>query len=119
MKLPMDDRFSRHAYLPHWDQDRLCKATVVIMGIGALGNEVAQCLALAGVGKLILCDPDRVERSNLSRVPLFRERDIGRCKVDAAAQALADLAPHVSVEARPHRLEAGVGLAELRDASLT
>jgi molybdopterin-synthase adenylyltransferase len=119
MELPMDDRFSRHQYLPDWDQGRLDKATVVIMGVGALGNEVAQYLALAGVGKLILCDPDRVERSNLSRAPLFRERDIGRCKADAAAQALADLAPHVSVEARPHRLEVGVGLAELRDASLT
>ncbi len=114
----MDDRFSRHRRLPGWDQERLVAATAVVMGVGALGNEAAQCLALAGVGTLILCDDDRVERSNLSRSPLWRERDIGRLKVEAAADALADLAPVVKIETRPHRLEAGVGLAELRDASI-
>ncbi len=119
MSSPLDDRFSRHASLPGWNQERLRQATVVIMGLGALGNTVAQCLALAGIGKLVLCDPGRIEASNLSRTPLFRERDIGRLKVEAAARALADLAPSVTVDPRPHRLEAGVGLAELRDAALT
>ncbi len=112
-----DERYSRH-HMPGWEQDRLAEATAIILGVGALGNEVAQCLALAGTGTLILCDPDRVERSNLSRAPLYRERDVGRLKVEAAADALADLAPTVQVKARPHRLETGVGLAELRDAAV-
>ncbi len=115
----MDERFSRHILLPEWDQSRLGGATVIIMGIGALGNEVAQCLALAGVGRLILCDPDVIEKSNLSRTPLFRECDIGRLKVEAAAEVLTDLAPGLRVEPRAQRLETGAGLAELRDATLT
>lgn len=114
-----NDRFSRHLSLPDWNQDRLSQATVIIVGVGALGNEVAQCLALAGVGKLVLCDPDRVELSNLSRAPLFRARDIGRFKVEAAARMLVELAPQLSVDTRPCRVEVGVGLAELRDAALT
>ena len=73
---------------------------MILVGVGALGNAVAQCLALAGVGTLILCDPDRIEPSNLSRMPLFRERDIGRWKVEAAAEALAELAPTVRCSAR-------------------
>jgi molybdopterin/thiamine biosynthesis adenylyltransferase len=114
-----DERFARHRHLPGWDQDRLAAATVLIVGVGALGNAVAQSLALAGVGHLLLCDPDTIERSNLSRMPLFRERDLGRLKVVAAADALAELAPTVAVTCRPQRLESGVGLAELRDVTLT
>lgn len=114
----MDERHSRHLQLPGWDQERLTKATVAIIGIGALGNTVAQNLALAGVGNLLLCDPDRIERSNLSRTPLFREQDVGRYKAEAARKALRALAPGLSVRTRTARLEAGVGLAELRDASL-
>jgi molybdopterin/thiamine biosynthesis adenylyltransferase len=86
--------------------------------MGALGNAAAQALALAGVGHLILCDMDRIERSNLSRAPLFRESDIDRFKVEAAAEALRELAPDIQVDERPERLEYAVGLAELRDAEL-
>jgi len=114
-----DERFSRHQYLPDWNQERLTEAKVILAGVGALGNAVAQCLALAGVGTLVLCDPDRIELSNLSRMPLFRERDVGRLKVEAAAETLAELAPTVTVPCRPQRLETGIGLGELRDASLT
>jgi molybdopterin/thiamine biosynthesis adenylyltransferase len=115
----LESRYSRHGLLQGWDQQRIERATAIIVGVGALGNEVAQCLALAGIGRLILCDPDTVELSNLSRTPLFRERDIGRPKVDAAARTLADLAPQVRVSARAAAFESAVGLAELRDADLT
>ena len=117
--MTIDERFSRHRYLPGWNQDRLAEAKVILVGVGALGNAVAQCLALAGVGTLVLCDPDWIERSNLSRMPLFRERDIGRLKVEAAAAALVELAPTVVVQCQPQRLETGIGLGELRDAALT
>jgi hypothetical protein len=52
-------------------------------------------------------------------MPLFRERDIGRLKVEAAAEALVELVPTVAVQCRPQRLETGIGLGELRDAALT
>ncbi len=114
----MTDRFDRHRLVPGWDQDRLRTATAVVIGVGALGNEVARLLALCGVGRLVLCDPDAVAESNLSRCALFRPRDVGRPKVHAAADALADLAPGVVVDARPLPLRRGVGLAELRDADV-
>lgn len=88
-----DERYDRQTHLPGWNQERLAQATVVVMGMGALGNAAAQALALAGVGRMILCDRDRIERTNLSRTPLFRDADIGRAKVNAATDALLQLAP--------------------------
>ena len=111
-------RFARHALLAGWDQARLAAASAVVIGVGALGNVVAEHLALAGIGGLVLCDPDRVEASNLARAPLFRPHHLGRLKVDSAAETLAALAPGLRVAARPHRLERGVGLAELRGAAV-
>jgi len=113
-----DERYHRNTLLPGWDQERLARSAVIVMGMGALGNAVAQSLALAGVGRLILCDMDHIERTNLSRAPLFRESDVGRLKVEAAGDGLTRMAPDVRVEARAGRLENSVGLAELRDADL-
>jgi len=114
----MNDRYARHQLIPGWRQDRLAEATAVIVGVGALGNEVARLLAMAGIGRLVLCDPDVVSESNLSRTVLFRAADVGIPKVDAAARALAELAPGIAVEtvAAPH--VCGIGLAQLRDADL-
>ena len=113
-----DARFDRHLLLPGWDQRRLAAATVVIVGVGALGNVAAQALALAGVGRLVLCDMDRIEASNLSRAPLFTAADLDRLKVEAAQDGLARIAPNTRVERRADRLEHALGLAELRDADL-
>lgn len=112
------ERFARHALIPGWSQDALAGARVVLIGVGALGNEVARLLAMAGVGELLLCDPDTVAESDLSRSVLFRAADIGRSKVETARAALAGLAPGVRVLTRDAPLDAGVGLAELRDADL-
>lgn len=112
------ERHARHALVPGWQQERLGAATVVVIGVGALGNTAAQTLALAGVGRLILCDPDVVDESNLSRAPLLRAGDVGRPKVLAVAAQLAALAPDVTVDPRVADLDAGVGLADLRDAAV-
>jgi molybdopterin/thiamine biosynthesis adenylyltransferase len=114
----MGTRFDRQRLVPEWDQNALTQATVVVVGVGALGNEVARILAMSGVGTLMLCDPDRVEESNLSRAVLFSESDVGRPKVEAAVGALSLLAPATCVVPRALPLVNGVGLAELRDASL-
>ena len=111
-------RFDRHELIPGWDQPRLAAATVIIMGVGALGGQLAQQLALAGVGRLVLCDPDSVSESNLSRSPLFGAGDIGRPKAPTAARRLSELSPVTRAEARTAPLVSGVGLAELRDAEL-
>ncbi len=83
-----DERYDRQARTPGWDQSLIQSGTVVIVGVGALGCEVAKNLVLMGVGKLILIDNDVVELSNLSRQMLFTEEDIGRSKSEAAAEKL-------------------------------
>lgn len=113
-----EGRHDRAAHVPGWDQERLAAATAVLLGAGALGTTVAQVLALAGVGNLVVCDPDEVAVSNLSRCPLFREADVGRPKAQVTAAALASLAPGTTVVPRRAPLASGVGLAELRAADL-
>ncbi|MGO8673145.1 MAG: ThiF family adenylyltransferase [Capsulimonadaceae bacterium] len=115
----MEERFRRHEQIDGWSQTALAEARVIVVGMGALGNEAARVLAMAGVGSMVLCDPDRVEESNLSRMSLFGVDDVGRLKVDAAADGLRRLAPSITLDTRPLPLVHGVGLAELRDADLT
>ncbi|WP_344333013.1 ThiF family adenylyltransferase [Kitasatospora putterlickiae] len=112
----MSGRFPRERLVPGWDVDALAAAAVVVVGVGALGNEVAKNLALAGVGRLVLCDPDTVEPGNLSRSVLFRPGDAGRPKVAAASDALRALSAGLRVAARPYELRHGVGLGELAEA---
>lgn len=111
-------RYRRHAEIPGWHQDALTAATAVVIGVGALGTETARLLAQAGVGRLVLCDPDDVDESNLSRGALFTPADVGRPKAEAAAAALTALVPGIRAEARRAELSAGVGLAELRSAGV-
>jgi len=114
----MDQRFDRHAHIPGWRQELLAAATVVIAGAGAVGNELARMLGMAGVGKLLIADFDDVAESNLSRCTLFTEADIGLPKVDALRKNLLKLAPHTQVDARNKEFRQAVGLAEIRDANL-
>ncbi|MCC6458994.1 MAG: ThiF family adenylyltransferase [Saprospiraceae bacterium] len=114
----MDDRYSRHDLIPGWKQATLQAATVVIAGLGAVGNEVARSLAMAGVGKLVLCDFDTISYSNLSRCILFRQNDVGRFKVEVAAERLIELNPSVVIDARQGYFARVLGLAELQEASL-
>ncbi|MGY6536284.1 MAG: ThiF family adenylyltransferase [Pararhodobacter sp.] len=81
-------------------QARLARAHVLVVGAGGLGVPVLQYLAGAGVGRITLVDGDRVALSNLHRQPLYRLRDLDVPKVAAAARALADLDPGVTVT--PH-----------------
>jgi molybdopterin-synthase adenylyltransferase len=110
--------YDRQRLIPGWRQDRLASATVVVAGVGAVGNEVAKNLALAGVGRLILCDPDTVSVSNLSRTVLFTARDVGRAKAEVAAESLRRLVPAITADPRNADLVSGVGLGELADAGV-
>ena len=70
-------------------QRRLRDARVVMLGVGGLGSWASYALACCGVGELVLLDGDQVEESNFNRQILYRESDVGRPKVDAAAECLA------------------------------
>lgn len=66
---------------------KLARARVLVIGAGAVGNEVVKTLSLLNIGKLILCDDDVVEESNLNRCVFFRKSDCGRVpKVEAVAR---------------------------------
>jgi len=86
-------------------QERLKRAAVAVVGLGGLGSPVATYLAAAGVGRLILVDPERVELSNLNRQILHWTRDVGRLKVESAAEKLRELNPGVQLEVLPRRIE--------------
>ena len=80
-------------------QARLKQAKVFIAGAGGLGSVTTTYLAAAGVGVIRVVDHDRVELSNLNRQVLHWDEDIGKKKVDSAAEKLKRLNPRVKVEA--------------------
>jgi len=92
------DRYHRQALIAWWDQARVAQSRVLVIGAGALGNEVLKLLSLIGVGATLVYDPDRIERSNLSRSVLFREADEGHPKAEVAVRRMAELNP----DARGH-----------------
>lgn len=79
---------------------------VLIVGAGGLGCPAAVALAREGVGALTLADPDRVELSNLHRQLLHGDEDLGRLKVDSAAEKLRRDFPALGVQALPERVDA-------------
>jgi molybdopterin/thiamine biosynthesis adenylyltransferase len=103
------ERYARHLVLREIGgpgQQRLKAARVLIVGAGGLGAPAALYLAAAGVGMIGLADADAVSLSNLQRQVLFRTADVGRRKVEVAAEALAALNPHVQIDAHPVMIDA-------------
>lgn len=99
-----EDRFSRFRLIEWWNQERIAAARVLVVGAGALGNEILKNLALLGFRRILVVDLDRIEVTNLSRSVLYRESDIGRDKAEAAAAAVRALYPQAHI----HGLRANV-----------
>jgi adenylyltransferase/sulfurtransferase len=93
-----EDRFSRFRLIPWWDQKKLQAARVLVIGAGALGNEILKNLALLGFERIAVVDLDRIEESNLSRAILFNSQDVGSFKAEAAARSLQKIAPQARVQ---------------------
>lgn len=95
---PRTDRYNTFGFISWWKQDVVRDATVMVIGAGALGNEVLKNLALMGVGRIFIVDFDTIEDSNLSRSILYRASDNGRKKAEAAAEAVREINPDVAVQ---------------------
>lgn len=81
-----------------WKIERVAAARVLVVGAGALGNEVLKNLALLNVGYIFIIDFDEIEYGNLSRSVLFRPDDVGRLKAEVAAQRLREINPNCQVD---------------------
>jgi len=113
-----DERFSRFGLIEWWRQSRVGAARTVVVGAGALGNEVIKDLALLGVGRLAIIDFDRVEISNLSRSALFRTADAGQPKAEVAARAARGIYPGMRAVGLVADVVHGVGAGLLRWADV-
>src|SRR5690349_6203634 len=101
------ERYARHIVMRDVGgpgQARLKAARVLVIGAGGLGAPLLEYLAAAGVGTIGIIDDDVVSLSNLQRQVIHATPDIGRPKVESAAEAVRRLNPHVAVEVHATRL---------------
>ncbi len=113
-----EDRFDRFRRIDWWDQEKMRAARVLVVGAGALGNEVIKNLALLGIGNVAIVDMDHIEESNLCRSVLFRQEDEGRAKAEVAADGARGIYPAMNVTALVGNLMADVGLGWFRWADV-
>src|SRR6202166_4619696 len=93
-------RYSRHLIMPEVGMDgqkRLKAASVLLIGAGGLGSPLGLYLAAAGVGRIGLVDFDVVDFSNLQRQILHGTPDVGRPKIDSAAEKMQGINPNVTI----------------------
>jgi molybdopterin/thiamine biosynthesis adenylyltransferase/DNA-binding transcriptional regulator YhcF (GntR family) len=108
------DRLGTFNLISWWERDKVEKASVMVVGAGALGNEVIKNMALMGVGNLFIVDFDTIEMANLSRSVLFRESDTGRPKSEVAAARAKELNPQVHVQYLHGDVTTQLGLGLIR-----
>ena len=121
----MDDRqrlrYSRHLLLNEFGeeaQERLLRAHALVIGAGGLGSAALMYLAAAGVGRITVCDGDRVELTNLQRQIVHRVESLGAPKARSAAATLATLNPEIHVEPLEERASAERLMALVRTADV-
>lgn len=113
-----DSRYSRLEMIPWWDQAKLKAAKIVVVGAGALGNEIIKNLALLGVGNILIIDFDQIEASNLSRSILYKESDEGCYKAHSAAETARRVNPECQIYSLNADVTWEVGLGIFRWADV-
>ncbi len=108
------DRLGTFELISWWEREKVRAARVLVVGAGALGNEVLKNLALMGVGHLFVIDFDTIEAANLSRSVLFRESDARRSKAEVAAARVRTLNPEVHVQYLHGDVTSQLGLGVIR-----
>ncbi len=113
-----EDRFHRFKLIGWWDQAKLARAKVLVIGAGALGNEIIKNLVLLGVGNILIADKDTIENSNLSRSVLYRKADNGKFKAEVAAAAAQEIYPDLHVHSFVGDIVNDLGLGVYRWADV-
>lgn len=108
------DRSATFQLISWWEREKVEQAQVMVIGAGALGNEVIKNLALMGVGHILIVDFDTIELANLSRSVLFRESDSSRNKAEVAAARAKEINPNVHVQYIHGDISNQVGLGIFR-----
>jgi len=100
LKIPnlKTDRLGTFDFISWWERDKVADAKVLVVGAGALGNEVVKNLTLMGVGHILVIDFDTIEAANLSRSVLFRESDANRKKSEVVAARAKELNPQTKIQ---------------------
>ncbi len=108
------DRLGTFEFISWWEREKVRAAKVLVVGAGALGNEVIKNLALMGVGNLFVIDFDTVEAANLSRSVLFRDGDSKRAKAEVVAARAKSLNPQLRVQYLHGNVTTQLGLGVIR-----
>jgi len=108
------DRLGTFEFISWWDREKVQNANVLVIGAGALGNEVIKNLSLMGIGNLFIVDFDKIEAANLSRSVLFRESDNNRSKAEVAAARAKSVNPQVHVQYMNGDVTTQLGLGVIR-----
>lgn len=113
-----ETRYSRLELIPWWNQELLHNSTVMVVGAGAIGNELIKNLALLGVGKIVIVDMDKIEQTNLTRSILYRMKDVGKYKSQAAAEAAMEINPDVKAIYINQNIVTDIGLGVFRSMDI-
>ena len=108
------DRLGTFEFISWWEREKVQNAHVLVVGAGALGNDVIKNLALMGVGFIYIVDFDTIEAANLSRSVLFRESDNRRSKAEVAAARARALNPQIHVQYLNGDVMTQLGLGVIR-----
>src|SRR5512140_1934410 len=108
------DRLGTFEFISWWDREKVQNAKVMVIGAGALGNEVIKNLALMGIGNIFIVDFDKIEAANLSRSVLFREADNNRSQAEVAAARAKSINPDIHVQYMNGDVTSQLGLGIIR-----
>ncbi|MGZ9235913.1 MAG: ThiF family adenylyltransferase, partial [Anaerolineales bacterium] len=108
------DRLGTFEFISWWERDKVRQAKVLVIGAGALGNEVIKNLTLMGVGNIFIIDFDKIEAANLSRSVLFRETDNNRSKAEVVAARAKSINPDIHIQYLNADVTTSLGLGVIR-----
>jgi molybdopterin-synthase adenylyltransferase len=109
------DKFARISMISGYDRDFLSGLKVLVIGAGAIGNEIVKNLALFGVGEILIVDFDTIEIHNLTRSIFFREDDIGRPKASTVAKRASEIAPETNIHSKDGNFWDCISIAETKN----